>query len=481
MFKKTLVALAISSVSVGAFAAADINTNTGTRTVSQQGVVNATAVQSAAITVDLGAEYAVGDILTFTFAGASLDPSTAPASIAATMTPDANDTMTLGLLDSSATSLTYRVTELTYDGANAETTIGAAVTLVADTLEFDTAELLASGSATVSYGAKTATNFNLDTPTGTKGSAEILKTADQFSAVVTTSFDETIDVEQDRLGFVGPATVDSILITPTDNIAATEYDALVTSTTYTVYGDWSILDSDADTAGVQPQVGAITIAGTGVLTSVDAEKIVFTHTNATVAAQTLTIDVDSDIAGPSGDAFNPLAQQDFTVDVSVNFTDHGTSAVAATVTAAAAGTDATLTDAEAGEWNLNGSSFTIPYMAFGANVAPIFSVTHTGTDAGEIFVEYLTEGTSTWESVEMNGLEVSPGVTNLKTEVMDAIAADILAETGATSGKVAVRVTINAPEAAISAYAAFKVSNAAGESRVAVGTFGDLGTIKNNF
>lgn len=64
---------------------------------------------------------------------------------------------------------------------------------------------------------------------------------------------------------------------------------------------------------------------------------------------------------------------------------------------------------------------------------------------------------------------------------MDAIAADILAETGATSGKVAVRVTINAPEAAISAYAAFKVSNAAGESRVAVGTFGDLGTIKNNF
>jgi hypothetical protein len=479
MFKKTLVALAISSVSVGAFAAADINTNTVTRTVSQQGAVNASAIQSDVISVTLNAEYAVGDILTFTFAGADVDVTTAPASLSATLV-DANDNMTLGLLDSTATTLTYRVTELNYDSLATDTTIGATVAIAADTLEFDTADVLASGLVTVSYAARTSTNFNLDTPTAALGTADVLETEGQFSASVTTAFSETIDVEQDRLAFASGvlATTDAVVITPVAE-AGLAYPAIATSTVYTVKGDWSILDSDDTTAGVQVQAGAVTIAGGGVLTSIDANEMVITHTSATVAAQTITVDVESDIGGTLAGAFNPLAQQEFTADVEVNYTDHGTSAADGTVTAAAAGTLAVAANADAGEWDLNGSSFTIPYMAFGPNTKPIFSVTNTGTDSGEIFVEYMAEGSTSWTSVDMMGMEIAPGVTNLKVAVMDAIAADILADTGAVKGKVALRVTINAPEAAISGYAAFKVTNANGESRVHVGTYGKLGTVKN--
>lgn len=128
----------------------------------------------------------------------------------------------------------------------------------------------------------------------------------------------------------------------------------------------------------------------------------------------------------------------------------------------------------AGSWVLNGSSFTVPYMPFGPNTKAILNVTHTGSLDGELFVDYLLEDSSTWVALPLSGQIIKPGITNLKETVVDAIEA-----IHGKAGKVSLRVTINAPEDDISAFAGFKVANATGESRVAVGTYGQLGTKKN--
>ena len=472
MFKKSLVALAITSVSAGAFAAADINTNTVSRVVSVEGATTLTNAAANVIQVDLGAEYTVGDIIKFTFAGADLDPSSAPASINPTL-PDANDSMTLGLLNATASELTYRVTELTYDAANTESTIGGNIQFADLELEFVAEDIIANGTVTVTYSAETSTGLALDTPAGTDGSATLFTTASQFSSVVTTGFDATIDVNQQRLGFDDPGTTDAVVITPTNDSGAVEFDATPTGVTYTIYGDWSILDSDTDTDGVQTQANAVTVAGGGTVTSVDAEKIVIDH--AGVAAQTITVDVDSDIAGGSGDSFNPLAEQNFTVDVDFAFTDHGTDANPGNVAGAVAGTTNTQTGAAAGSWTLNGANVTIPYMPFGPNTKVIMRATNTGTQTGALTVQYMLEGVSTgWESISVPVTDLAPGVTDIRDLVMDAIIADA----GVESGKVAIDITVNAPGEDITVFAAYNVKNSA-DDRGFVGAFGHLGSNNN--
>lgn len=471
MFKKTLVALAITSVSVGAFAAADIKTNTASRVVSIEGAATLTNANAAIIQVVMGAEYTVGDILTFDFAGADLDITTAPASINPVLA-DVNDTMTLGLLDATTSKLTYRVTELTYDGLLGETSIGATVTFAADVLEFDAADILTNGSVSVTYSAATSTSLPLDTPTGTNGTAALFTTLSQFSSVTTTGFDEVIDVNQQRMAFTGPSTTDALVLTPTNDAAGVLFDATPTGITYTVYGDWSILDSDPDTAGVQLQAGAVGIAGGGTLTSIDATKIVIDH--AGVAAQTVTIDVDADIAGTSGDSFNPLSEQSFTVDVKVAYTDHGTDSDPTVNAGVVAGTTMTQTASTAGSWTLNGANVTIPYMPFGDNTQVIMRATNTGSQTGALTVQYMLEGVSTtWKTLSVSVTDLAPGVTNIADLVMDAIKADA----GVTKGKVAIDLTVNAPIADITVYAAYKVVTES--DRGFVGTFGANGSANN--
>ncbi|WP_448546879.1 hypothetical protein [Thalassotalea fusca] len=481
MFKKSLVALAIASVSATTLAAADIKTNTTPRVISEEGSASLTNVQANQVQVVLGAEYAVGDILTFTFAGASLDTtaSTLPASVNPVLA-DTNDTMTLGLLNATSTTLTYRVTELTFDGLAAETTVGAALTFADGDLQFTAASVLASGAATVTFDAKTSTDIVIDS--GTKSTAEIFDVASQFSASVTTGMDAVIDVNDQRLSFTGVlnndtsdnVTTDDVVLTSVNTTTrasdSTAYDYVATATayTYTIYGDFSILDTDADTAGVQ--TSNVTVApGTASLTSVAADKIVVSNT--AVGATTVTVDVEGDT---SGEAFDALATQSFTADASVAYTDHGTNVDPATVTAAVAGTKQLASGANAGAWTLNGANVTVPYMPFGPDTKVILRATNTGSQTGAMTVRYLLEGsTDGWQTLDVAVADIAPGVTNIRDVVMNAIMADA----GVEKGKVAIDLTVNAPSTDITVYAAFRVVSE--NDRGFVGTFGALGAAQD--
>ena len=68
MFKKSLVALAVSGAVAGVAHAADVTTTT--KDISIQGVDSLATVTSNAIAVELEAEYSFGDILRFATGGA---------------------------------------------------------------------------------------------------------------------------------------------------------------------------------------------------------------------------------------------------------------------------------------------------------------------------------------------------------------------------------------------------------------------------
>jgi hypothetical protein len=474
MFKKTLLALAVTGLAGNAMAAADLAGGVTTRTVSVEGAGSLTQVAAPAVVLTFGAEYTVGDFLIFTFAGADLDTTVLPTSVNPVNTADANDTMTLGLINSSTTSATYRVTELTFDGSNAETTVGATVTFAAEAdLLFDAADVLASGSVSVTYNATTSTGLALDTPAGTDGTATLIDTSTQVTAVVTTPFAETIDVEQDRLAFVDGSdakTTDLILVTPTNDSASTEYDATVTGITYTINGDFSILDDDADTAGVQlNNAAAITIGGGGSLTSVDATSIVVDH--AGVAAQTITIDVSDDATNANATAVMALAEQTFTVDVNVQYTDHGTDEDSTNpgVSVATADSDA-LSGATGGGWDLNGSVVDVPYMPFGPATQPIIRHTNNGTQTGDISLRYMVEGVdSTWQDGGVLVADAGPGVRNLLTPVKAALLADGY-DSAASGFKATLEITTNVPDLEVTVFAAAKVTTSDSD-RLTVGAF----------
>jgi hypothetical protein len=119
------------------------------------------------LAVTLGAEYAVGDIVTLDFSGSALIDSSVPTSAVAAVNaaPCVCNGITLGLLSSDADQVAYRVIDVQAGITN--TTNGVVVTFAAaDTIEFSALAVRAAAGVTVSYSAATDTGIPLDTGGG---------------------------------------------------------------------------------------------------------------------------------------------------------------------------------------------------------------------------------------------------------------------------------------------------------------------------
>jgi hypothetical protein len=381
MFKKTLLALALTATTSTAFAATITD---GVDILSRQGIATEASITmesaSAGLDILLAAEYAVGDIITISVAGATIDTVLSAPLLTAVITPDTADTMTLGLLSSTASTMTFRVTELTYDGTNSETTIGATLTLSG--VELDTDSVVASSAVNVTYSAKTSTNIPLDV----NDTAAALTVVNQFSSSVTTVLNGEIDVNNDRQQFtnVGPddATTDTLVITPVDAAAVLPaLEAAYTGATYTVKGDFSFLDVDADGVVDAGELTAVTVSTSGDDTTAETLNAAMDELSVVVTAVTdatvEVVDVEFTVAGAG--AGNPVLNvQDFTVDSVLAYTD----------AQAAAATVATASDEVAGSWTINGSQITFPYAPVGySNITTQFEIANSGTQNGEISVD----------------------------------------------------------------------------------------------
>lgn len=116
-------------------------------------------------------------------------------------------------------------------------------------------------------------------------------------------------------------------------------------------------------------------------------------------------------------------------------------------------------------FTLNGANFEVPYLPFGDNTQVIFRITNTSTQTGDLTIRYIVEGSQpTWKDLGVVGA-MAPGMTDVSKLIIDAVKADA----GITKGKVALDVTVNAPDGSITGFVGFKVLSE--EDRGIVGTF----------
>jgi hypothetical protein len=344
---------------------------------------------------------------------------------------------------------------------------------------------------------------------------QVVQIAKQYTGTVTSKFDGIIDVQEERISLAVDADDNfNELVTDQTNVQAIDEDTLVVKTTlntgdgnldatvqeFTITGDFSwMVDLDADEDGDVESaeiLTAISYASTSAL-DVDADDEALEDADGddsiTAAAlsedmKTLTLtgvvgggvndgtDVDTYHAitftppGVAGDGVTAFNTQDFTVDYVVK-------------TAATDGVemDTMETALDAGEWTLNGSVVTIPYMPYGDNTQVILRHLNTGVQTGGITVRYMLQAdkknpvaSTDWVSVGEVATS-SKGILDISSVVTAAIKDSVANTSGAA--KVAIEITTNVPDEDVTVYASYKVISES--DRGTIGTFGALASQDN--
>ncbi len=454
LFKTTLLAATIAATCGSAVAGTVSVTK---QTHSMEGLAGVTATQTSnAISYVVAAAYAVGDKITFTFPTGALVSASFPSQVNVGAinhdTPgSAIAGMALGLLNSDADSVTYRVTSLSQPttilaGVNLaidpnggvvaagtaytdRTTINAAIPL--GTVGYTPASVLAA-AVTVTVSSQTSVGDNLDS-TGTR-TATVAEAKTQFgTAVANTSFDGVIDVSAARKLFVTPPST------------TTTMDSMMWTITNPTTTGWSNLATVNATGGTV----ATTYGVAGKMTGLVAANWSNSGTrvfNATAASLTTTYNgqVTNDTVTFTAPGTVVLETQAFTTDLVYNYSS----------AAAVAGSKTIATGLASGEWTLNGATVNIPYMPYSASASQIMYVSNAGTQAGDILVTAFDDAGNMYDLGSV-GTAAGKTVTKIATFVRDGLAAK-----GFTAGKVSITVTVNAPAADITVYASYNIGGA---------------------
>lgn len=448
MMKTTLVAASIAAV---------FGANAGTLTVTEQthsveGLAGVTADQTSnSIAYKLGAAYREGDKVTFTFSEGALVATSFPTVINlppvnSAVEADAIAGLTLGLLNSDANSVTFRVTKLTLPHNDATTpveyqngsTLGATLTL--GSVKYKVAALAAP--VVVSVSSQTTAGDILDSA-GTR-TGNIASAKSQFgTAVIDESFNAVIDVAQSRKSFVG-GTNDSMEFTITNpNTLGADKAPGGTG----VNADWlNLATTNTTAATLFGEAGKMTgLAGSNFATG---GTNTFTEADAKLAiSYTGLVTNDTVVFTPTtGDDADVLEAQKFTTDVVYNYTS----------AAAVAGSKTIATGLASGEWKLNGATVNIPYMPYSANASQIMYVTNAGNQAGDISVTAFDEKGKEWD-LGIVAMAKGNTVTKVTADIQRALDTQ-----GFTGGKLSITITVNAPAADITVYASYNAGSVRG-------------------
>ncbi len=445
LLKTTLLAAAIAATCGNAVA--------GTVAVvkqvhSTEGLNGVTADQkSNDISYKLGAAYREGDKITFTFPDGALATKGNTFDSVINMLPVNNADeakaiagLTLGLLNSDANSVTYRVTKLTLpNDANADpakvlewqngSTLNAVLGTTADPLNIMyTADAVRAGTVTVTVSSQTTAGDILDSA-GTR-TATIAEAKTQFgSAKMAQSFDNVIDVSTARLSFVGTSkdTMEFVISNP----ATTGWMnlATVTSSNATVYGEPGKMTGLTDKNFAS--------GGTGKVFTVADAKLAITYTGM------LTNDTVTFTAPAKADN-KVLEVQSFNADLVYNWTS----------AAAQTGNSPIATGLPAGAWTLNGATVNIPYMPYGPSASQIMYISNTGSQAGDILVTAFDEKGGMYD---LGNIGVAKGKTVTK---LAHLIGPKLTEAGFNGTKLSITITVNAPSADITVYASYNIGGA---------------------
>lgn len=354
---------------------------------------------------------------------------------------------------------------------------------------FVSASQMGQSSVSVTYfaafGTSDPTNPLNRFDAGVAGDLAVVE--DQFFSIVNFKLDGTIDVEANRRNFstkVGEAqpkaggfatdgaTADTLSLNLDESTGATGNVAedgtntkgaaftgpgvaTVTLHTITLTGDFAYLvDSDSDsfiTGGSNADNGQVDVLN-------GAGNAIAGATVRRTNASTLVVSVPVTVAVPPGEGevrvrfdvstgqANPLNPTTFSVAVVDTFTNPSITPAEKTV--------ATKAGPDAGAWDINGAVVMINWMPFGTGFSPIIQMTNKGS----------TTGTIVMDAFDRNGNKCNNA--NLGTVAgMRVVALQGLIKTALTGcsinlsdNRVAITLTVTAPNRSISVYSAYDTS-----------------------
>jgi len=425
MLRKVLLSAAVASALASGAATAKVTiSDAADVTVSAQGAASVAAMTPPAVTITLGAEYKVDDLIEVGYSVPFTADSSVPASISADLCGAGdNGTMTLGFLETSGMAATYRVTEINYAGNDCETTIDGVITFGGGDVELDMASILAAGSVDVTYEARIDGGaFTLDG--GAQSKAGLITVIDEYDLDGVDGFDAVIDVQ---------AAVSRTLFVNDDASDSTTQDTLSVA----------LIKNAADEFGATSEVVTITVAGD--FSFADGSGNFSVDNGASVAldkaAGTLTITDPTSDLGVGGVIYN-IQYTNGDGDVM----SPGTYEVTAKVTYTEADEDETqgsvsFGPVSAGEFTLNGSSTRFPSYLHGYSfVSNNIWVNNSGMQNGDVTIEGYDKSGNTFGPMV---------VTTSGAESITSIGGAIdkgLRVMGVAPGRIDLTVTINAPD-----------------------------------
>lgn len=429
MFKKSLLALTVAGLSMGANAATSTLTAGGSGTGSVLGsqVVSSEGASSnvildfktpaISITHDIQnpTNYATAAKIRVTLTGASFNAATV---LAATL--DSIDVDN----ESEATYPAANILEidLTKDTGGANTAVITGDDIVLGGLVF-TPDSVASGSQVV---VKVETLSSIADAVIDTSTAVVANYITELSTTMT-KVTKTIDVTDDRYTFLTDSATDTFVIKTKS--AATDLsfaDASASKQAYTVTGDFSWLDADADgavDAGVSIKSGA-----NAVTFAADMQSFTFTAANVSTV-NAIGANTDTETFTITTDKARVIPTAGYSASYTLNYLNDA--AVTKTYTSAAFAT---------GDWLLNGTSVNVPYIpvGFGSLSANIEIANTSGVD-GDITLDAVDNNGVAHAATKLSFNATAGSVTKVSEQ-------DLVDAFGLTEGtKLSLNVTVAAP------------------------------------
>lgn len=423
MFKKSLLALALTSAALSGVAnAATISSGTsvavsleGNQNVNLGASALAPASLTTALTTTIGTAYIINDVVTFTVSGAEF--LTTGAGAAPTLVGGA---ATYNFIDySDANTVRFRV-------AAADAVAGNGIVLAGWSLKTGSAV----DKSKVSF---KSTALSSNSTIGAYDTTAVGSTSFNFAKQLTTTITKLngqVSTGKGRAQFTSTSTsADNDVLTIANTDGAGVNALTIAKAVHVITGDYSWM-MDYDVVANGGDLDGILDAGelAAAVTTVGCTSAVATMNTALTA---LTITDTGAIAASCAIALNNVgyaaggsvikAPQSFTM------TSTYTDATANAITASAS----------AGAFSLDGSSTDIAFLPFGTDYAQSITVTNDGSVVGAITVT-ITAGGMAYDTV-LVATAAAKTVTNISAEV-----AAFAAASGVT-GDAAINVTTNAP------------------------------------
>jgi len=419
---KPLAVAVGAALPIAAFAAT-ITAPTNPKVSTEYLAVNG-AVAPNAGSVALGAQYALGDVLTFTFshppkAGIGTAAFTFPTTLNVAVTGTAGVAGTLAKFDQGDNSVSYRITTApTANGAN------FGVVTLPSGINFRAADI-GTTDVTLSTSASTAQGLAFDAGAAKK---YVDVTGSQFAATIS-GLTQVIDVETARKRFaVGTTTATShtISVTPSSTVGSPDFSVAAGTIGITLDGDFSWVDSNTATNATGIQTA--NIDGTGVTVS-------------TAGATRITLALPA--TGGTISLANSLGLVIPTQTLSAAATLTTTASTAVTASATASGA-----------YTLNGSSVTVYAVPTSSSVSNFIWLTNTGSSRGDVSIT-VYDGAETYD-LGVVGSSAGGTQFDVTAALNDALAAEGVTLSG---GRVHMDIVTTAPAADIAVSAAYRVGD----------------------